>query len=138
LLQAAQQAAQAEAPLSCYQEQDASHGRWLERTIRVFAAAPEWASQWHSLSAFVSVERRGIREGKPFERQSGFILSQGIPAHHAASLIRGHRASIENQVNWVKDVVQGEDCSGIRAAQECHQCGIPALMGVDCLPQGGL
>jgi 3-methyladenine DNA glycosylase/8-oxoguanine DNA glycosylase len=117
LLQTAQQTAQTQPPLSSYQEQDASHGRWVERTIRVFAAAPEWASQWQGLSAFVSVERRGIRDGNPFERHAWFILSQVIPAPQAASLIRGHRASIENQVNWVKDVVQGEDRSGIRAAQ---------------------
>lgn len=117
LLQAAQATAQTQSPLSCYQEQDSSHGRWVERTIRVFAALSESLSQWSGLRAFVRVERRGLRDGKPFERYSWYILSQVIPASQAASLIRGHRASIENQVNWVKDVVQGEDRSWIRAAQ---------------------
>jgi predicted transposase YbfD/YdcC len=117
LFQAAEQTAQTQLRLSAYQEQDSSHGRWVERTIRVFAAPPEVASPWSGLSAFVAVERRGIRDGKPFERHSWYILSQVISAQQAASLIRGHRASIENQVNWVKDVVQGEDRSWIRAAQ---------------------
>lgn len=117
LLEAAEQAAQTQVPLSTYQDQDFSHGRWVERTIRVFAVSGAVASQWDGLSGFVAVERRGVRDGKPFARHAWFILSQVIPAQQAASLIRGHRASIENKVHWVKDVVQGEDRSWIRAAQ---------------------
>lgn len=117
LVQAAEQTAQTQPPLSTYQEQDCSHGRWVERTVRVFAASPECQVQWSGLQAMVAVERRGIREGKSFKHQSWYILSQAIPAEQAAHLIRGHRASIENQVHWVKDVVQGEDRSEIRAAR---------------------
>lgn len=117
LLQAAQQSAQTQPPLSQCQEQDTSHGRLVERRVCVFAAPPELSAQWQGLSAFVAVQRRGVRQGKAFEHDSWYILSQVIPAEQAAALIRGHRASIENQVNWVKDVVQGEDRSEIRAAQ---------------------
>ncbi|NJR40710.1 MAG: hypothetical protein HC781_20110 [Leptolyngbyaceae cyanobacterium CSU_1_4] len=74
-------------------------------------------SQGQLLAAFGAVERRGVREGKAFNCQSGFILTQVIPAQQAAAMIRHHRGSIANQLHWVKDVIQGEDYSLIRAAQ---------------------
>jgi 3-methyladenine DNA glycosylase/8-oxoguanine DNA glycosylase len=117
LLQQAQRVAQGQSPLSESQEQDQSHGRYVERSVRVFAAPSAWMAQWQSLAALVAVERRGVREGKAFNCQSWFILSQVIPAKQAAAMIRQHRGSIENQVHWVKDVIQGEDHSLIRAAQ---------------------
>jgi predicted transposase YbfD/YdcC len=117
LLQAAQQAAASQLPLSCQQERDDSHGRQVERTIRVFAAERQLQVQWAGLSAFVAVERRGVREGKPFERHSWYLLSQVIPATQAAHLIRNHRGSVENKFHWVKDALQGEDDSMIQAAQ---------------------
>lgn len=117
LLKTAQQIAQTQAPLSTFQEFDPSHGRQVERTIRVFAAPSDLQSQWASLSAFVAVNRQGIRAGKSFNSDSWYLLSQIIPATQAASLIRTHRASVENQIHWVKDVVQGEDLSQICGAQ---------------------
>lgn len=61
----------------------------------------------------VAVERRGIRDDKPFERQSWYVLSQVVSAAEAARLICGRCASIEAQGNWVKDGVQGKDRSEI-------------------------
>lgn len=118
LLKTAQQIAQTQSSISTFQEFDRSRGRQVERTIRVFAAPSELQSQWANLSAFVAVNRQGLlREGKPFNRDSWYLLSQIIPASQAASLIRNHRASVENKLHWVKDVVQGEDSSQIRGAQ---------------------
>lgn len=117
LLQQVQHAAQSQTPLSTYQEQDQTHGRSVERCVRVFAAPSVAQQQWQGFAAFVAVERYGVRDGHPFHRQSWFILSQVIPATQAAQMIRHHRSSIENKVHWVKDVVQGEDRSCIRAAK---------------------
>ena len=117
LLQQAQQAQQTQVPNSEYREVDTAHGRYVERYVQVFAAASELSEQWSGLAAFVSIQRRGVREGKAFERQSWHILSQVIPAEQAAGLIRNHRGALENRVHWVKDVVQGEDGSQIRAAR---------------------
>jgi 3-methyladenine DNA glycosylase/8-oxoguanine DNA glycosylase len=118
LLEQARQCAQSQAPLSShYQVLDSTHGRLVERRVHVFAAPPELSQDWKSLAAFVLVERSGIREGQYFPRQSWFILSQQIPAQQAAQLIQGHRGAIENQLHWVKDVVQHEDASLIQAAQ---------------------
>lgn len=117
LLQAAQLVAQTQPPLSTYEAQDRSHGRCVDRTIRVFAAPSALQSQWSGLRAFVAVERRGLRGGKPFQCHSWLILSQVISATQAANLIRQHRATVENKLHWVKDALQGEDDSQIRAAQ---------------------
>jgi predicted transposase YbfD/YdcC len=117
LLEQVQHTAQSQTPLSTYQEKDQTRGRSIERCVRVFAAPSVAQQQWQGFAAFVALERHGIRDGQPFYRQSWFILSQVISAAQAAEMIRNHRSSIENKVHWVKDVVQGEDRSGIRAAK---------------------
>ena len=117
LLQSAQHLNQVAPPLSEWQETDSTHGRLVQRNVRVFAAPLELRQQWSGLAAVVAVERQGVRDGHLFHRQARFILSQIIPAQQAAALIRDHRGSLENQVHWVKDVVQGEDHSLIQAAK---------------------
>lgn len=117
LLQHAQHTAHCHSPLSTFQEHDDSHGRSVERRVRVFAALPALMQHWQGLAAFVAVERHGVRDGQAFHRHSWFILSQVIPAQQAAALIRHHRSSIENKLHWVKDVVQGEDHSLLQAAK---------------------
>jgi predicted transposase YbfD/YdcC len=111
LLHQAQQCAQTQGPLSCYESLDTSHGRVVKRRVRVFAAPPELAHDWAALAAFVSVERSGTRQGQTFQWQSWFIISQIMAAPPLASMIQAHRGTTENKLHWVKDVVQGEDAS---------------------------
>lgn len=118
LLKQAQQCAQQQVPRSRdYAVLDTSQGRFVERNVEVFEAPVPLAATWPGLAAFVKVERSGLRDGTYFERQSWFIMSRVIPAQQAAQLIRGHRASVENQLHWVKDVVYREDDSLIQAAK---------------------
>lgn len=114
LLERAVQCAHTQVPLSFHQYLDTSHGRVVTRRVRVFAAPPELSQDWDALAAFVCVERSGVRQGQPFERQSWFIISQVIEAQQLACMIQAHRATTENKLHWVKDVVQGEDASLIR------------------------
>jgi predicted transposase YbfD/YdcC len=112
LLEQAQHCAQTQPASSCAQSLDTTHGRVVQRCVKVFAApATGVCQQWAGLAAFAQVERTGVREGEAFERRSWFILSQEIAAEEVAKMIQGHRGTIENQVHWVKDVVQGEDGS---------------------------
>jgi predicted transposase YbfD/YdcC len=115
LLQQAQQCAQQQSPLSHYHSRDTTHGRVVERQVQVFAAPVALAQEWAGLAAFVAVERSGVRQGQPFQRQSWFILSQIIEAHDVAQMIQAHRGTSENKLHWVKDVVQGEDVSLIQS-----------------------
>lgn len=137
LLKQAQMAEQSQLPLSQDCQLDTSHGRVVERRVQVFAAAPELSEQWMGLAAFVSVQRRGLRAGKAFDKQSWYILSQVIPAQQAAGLIRNHRGSLENQVHWVKDVVQGEDSSQIRAAKPATVMGIMRTWALSLFRKAG-
>lgn len=116
LLAQAQQCAQTQTPLSCYQSIDTSHARVVNRRVQVFAAPAHLAQDWAGLAAFVAVERWGIRQGQAFARQSWFIISQLIQAQQLAEMIQAHRGTTENKLHWVKDVVQGEDTSLIHAA----------------------
>lgn len=115
LLNQAQQCAQTQAPVSQSEIQDNTRGRVVTRRVQVFASPPALTSTWAGLSAFVRVERWGIREGKPFSHQSWYILSQLIEAQVAGQLIQAHRGTTENKLHWVKDVVQGEDASLMRS-----------------------
>ena len=118
LMAQAQQSAEREAPISCDDAVlDSHHGRLVRRRVEIFPAPPTLSLIWSGLTAFARVVRSGIREGQYFRRQSWFILSQAIPAKQAAQLIQGHRATIENRLHWVKDVVQQEDGSLIHAAK---------------------
>ncbi|BAU41068.1 hypothetical protein O77CONTIG1_04081 [Leptolyngbya sp. O-77] len=116
LLEQAQQCAQTQVPLSSHEFLDTSHGRVVTRRVRVFAAPPELSQDWQALAAFVCVERSGVRQRQPFKRQSWFIISQVIDAQQLSGMIQAHRGTTENKLHWVKDVVQGEDASWIRAA----------------------
>ncbi|MGB3493362.1 MAG: ISAs1 family transposase [Elainellaceae cyanobacterium] len=116
LLDQAQQCAETQPPLSGHEEVDTSHGRVVNRRVQVFRAPAELSRDWRSLAAFVSVERSGVRQGRPFQRQSWFIISQTLPAESLAQMIQAHRGTTENKLHWVKDVVQGEDDSMIQSA----------------------
>lgn len=117
LLEKAQQCASEHAPLSAYDAVlDHSHGRVVERRVRVFKAPSILSETWDNLAAFAQVERVGIRDGHDFHTQSWFILDQCLPAHRVAQLVQDHRGTIENRLHWVKDVVQHEDCSLLQAS----------------------
>lgn len=118
LLEQAQQCAAIQAPVSeYYATLDHSHGRLVERCVRVFKAPPNLSETWANLTAFVAVERSGVRDGHPFHTQSWFMLDQCLPAQKVAQLIQDHRGTVENRLHWVKDVVQQEDASLIQAAK---------------------
>lgn len=116
LLKTAQQCATTTLPISEYDAVlDHSHGRVVERQVRVFKAPAVLSEAWDNLAAFAQVDRFGVRDGHDFHTQSWFILDQCLPAHQVAQLVQDHRGTIENRLHWVKDVVQHEDTSLIQA-----------------------
>lgn len=138
LLKQAQRCAQSQAPTSCdYAVLDRTSGRLVERRVEVFEAPASLAQQWPSLAAFVKVERFGIRDGTSFYRESWFIVSQVLEAKRAAQLIRGHRGTIENRLHWVKDVVQQEDSSLIRAAKPATLMAMLRTWAISAFRRGG-
>ena len=138
LLQQAEQCTAAQAPESVYYGiLDQSHGRLVERQVRVFKAPPELSETWTNLASFVEVERFGVRDGESFQHQSWYILSQCLPAQKAVELIQDHRGTIENRVHWVKDVVQHEDASLIQVAKPATLMALLRSWAISIFRQAG-
>ena len=91
-------------------ELDCSHGRWVERYVRIYAAPAAVYEHWPDAKSMIVVERYGEREGHFFNRISYYLSDLELTAKAAASIVRGHR-DIENGLHWVKDVVLHEDAS---------------------------
>jgi predicted transposase YbfD/YdcC len=89
---------------------DNTHGRQVERTVKIFAAPVKIAQLWHGASSLVVVHRHGCREGEVFERTSFYLSSLSVSALEMGLGIRGHR-DIENGLHWVRDVVFNEDAA---------------------------
>jgi len=100
-------------------EVDSSHGRQVQREVKVFQAPSELSELWAGAQSLVVVERRGKREDYEFDTLSFYLSSLGASAFEFAQGIRGHR-DIENGLHWVRDVVFQEDAAPFR-------CKTPAL-----------
>lgn len=87
---------------------DSSHGRSVERSVRVFAAPVEILTKWIGVKSVIMVNRTGTRAEKPFTETVYYLSSQFLLADTYMTLIRGHWA-IENRLHWVKDVTFSED-----------------------------
>jgi predicted transposase YbfD/YdcC len=110
LKQQFEQVQSAQRPVSAHVELDPSHGRWVERWTRVYAAPAAVVAAWPQAKRLIVVERYGEREGYVFGTTSYYLSDLELEAQAAALIIRGHR-DIENGLHWVRDVVLGEDAS---------------------------
>ena len=100
--------AQTQSAMSHTSALDTSHGRFVERSVSVFAAPPELLTKWMSLKSVIMVNRTGTRADKPFTETVYYLSSQCLLADTYLAAIRGHWA-IENRLHWVKDVTFSED-----------------------------
>lgn len=91
-------------------ELDCSHGRWVERYTRVYAAPAAVCDSWPEAKSMIVVERYGEREGHIFNQISYYLSDLELTAKAAAMIVQDHR-DIENGLHWVKDVVLHEDAS---------------------------
>jgi hypothetical protein len=64
--------------------------------------------KWGKITSLIKVERSGTGGKKDYEHLAYYISSLSVSAEIFASKIRGHWV-IENQLQWVKDVVFKED-----------------------------
>lgn len=70
-------------------------------------------SSWQGLKSLAQVERIGIRQGKPYQQTHYYITSLLTSAGEFAHRIRSHWG-IENRLDWIKDVIFGEDAAPFR------------------------
>lgn len=99
--------------------------------------APEYLSHdWSGFRQFVSVNRRGKRDGKEFETTTHYITSENESAYRLAKAVRGHRL-IENTLHWTKDVILNEDGCGIAEPHQAATLNILRNIGFNLLTMEG-
>ena len=91
-----------EAPLCQGMEVDSSHGRQVQREVKVFQAPANLTKLWAGAQSLVVVERRGHRDGHEFDTLSFYLSRLGTSAFDFAQGVRGHR-DIENGLSLFID-----------------------------------
>jgi predicted transposase YbfD/YdcC len=97
-----------EKPIDEHYWKQTGHGHDSHCRIRVWEADENMKKQWIGLHSYISVRRYGVRNGKEFDMTTFYISSTNRSAWCFAKSIRGHR-KVENNLHWVKDVIQNED-----------------------------
>ena len=96
-------------PMSTCETYEEGHGRCEFRRVELFENKAELPQVWHGITRLVKVRRWGLREGKPYQQLSFYILSKPLNSVQVVARgIRGHWG-IENKLHWVKDAILKED-----------------------------
>jgi hypothetical protein len=129
-------------PLSRAQTIEHDHNRQVHRQVWVYEAPENLQLQWAGLKRLIWVERWGMREGKFFREQSGYISDLKLEAAELLPHIQQHW-SIENRLHWVRDVTFEEDDARPGgnapvnwATLNCFLITIVRQLGYRTLPQG--
>lgn len=123
-------------PLSQDDSLDLSHGRRVNRRVKVFAAPPLLSQTWAKAQSLVVVYREGMREHQPFSTTSFYLSSLSITAIELGLGIRQHR-DIENGLHWVKDVVFGEDAAPFLEFSPALNWSLLRLIGLNLFRSNG-
>lgn len=115
---------------------DRTHGRLVQRTVRVYDQVLGMESQWHNAKSLIAVHRQGRRDGQEFDSISYYLSSLNLDAITFSCGIRGHR-DIENGLHWVKDVVFGEDAARFPAFNAATNWSIVRNIVINLLRSNG-
>ena len=125
-------------PISTCEYYEDKHGYQVHRRIELYRNKVELPKGWNGIERFVKVRRWGIRNEKPFDELSFYVLSK--PTNNAAivaSAIQGHW-SIENNLHWIKDVNLGEDDMSIRQPKTAAILAYLNNVAINILRNAGL
>ena len=102
-------------PISTCEYYDDKGGYTVTRRVELYTnKGAELPKGWKGIVRFVKLRRWGIRDGKPFDELSFYVLSKPLDsAAVVATAIREHW-SVENKLHWIKDVNLGEDDMTLR------------------------
>lgn len=64
---------------------------------------------WPPVERFAKIRRWGLRNTKPFDETSIYMLSKPIDCAYTVGQIVQQHWTVENNLHWVKDVNFGED-----------------------------
>jgi len=93
-----------------YKKEEKNKGRLEKRRVRIYDWDERFISKsWKNVHRIIEVVNEGIRNQKGYSEKHYYISSlKDKDASVFAKGIRRHW-SIENQLHWVKDVIQNED-----------------------------
>lgn len=123
-------------PCQRFIDVDKTRGRITCRIVSVFSDISGIGLDWVGLQSLISVERIGIRQGKPYQQTNYYISSLITSALQLASGIRGHWG-IENRLHWVKDVIFGEDAAPFRNYNAATNWSIIRNITINLARKGG-
>lgn len=128
--------------LSQAQTVEHDHNRQVHRHVWVYEAPDSLQSQWAGLKRLIWVERWGMRDGKSFHEQVGYISDLELEAAEFLPHIQQHW-SIENRLHWVRDVTFQEDTARPGgnapvnwATLNCFLITLVRQLGYRTIPQG--
>lgn len=97
-------------PISSCEVLDKQHGRQVWRRVELFKADDVPLPQgWPTVERFVKIRRWGVRNARPFDETSIYMLSKPINCAYTVGQLVQQHWSVENNLHWVKDVNFGED-----------------------------
>ena len=96
-------------PLSTCEYYQDQHGYQVNRRIELYPNNAQLPKGWNGITRLVKVRRWGMRENKPFDELSFYLLSKPLNSAATVAMAIQKHWSIENNLHWVKDVNFGED-----------------------------
>lgn len=84
----------------------------------------------------ISIERIGIRQGKPYLQTNYYISSLIAAAAKFAQGIRKHWG-IENRLHWVLDVIFGEDAAPFKDYNAATNWSLVRTFAINAARMGG-
>lgn len=124
-------------PISWVETTEKGHGRCETRKIELYLNKAAIPKGWVGIERLVKVTRSGLRNGKPFNFTSLYILSKPIDeAQVVAQGVRLHWG-IENLLHWIKDVNLKEDDMTIKETKPATAVACLNTLALNLIPLAG-
>jgi len=123
--------------VSTFTEEQTKRGRKEKRITKIFLPTSKIPDGWYGLNRIIEVER--VFESKKGSHQSrSYYISSFISndASIYAKGIRGHWL-IENQLHWVKDVIQKEDSTKHKSGNASSNMSIMRDIAINIIRKNG-
>jgi len=124
-------------PSDTFKSVEKNRGRMEHREVSVFNPLPGIPDGWPGLNRIIYVQRHFKTPKKLHQSKSYYISSvKSDDAEYFADGIRGHW-HIENRLHYVKDVIMGEDTSGIKNVNAAANLSVFRNMAVNIVRGNG-
>ena len=125
------------AEISSFTENQAQRGRKEKRITKIYLPTSDIPEDWPGINRIIHVERIFERKEALHKTNSFYISSlSSDDAVEFAKGIRGHWL-IENQLHWVKDVIQKEDSTRHKKGYAAKNMSIMRNIAINIIRENG-